>query len=174
VISGKEAKLKVRFFKYSDRRTSVITQLTGGVGGICHLLKNYYEDVRTRFHAPMPKQPVIVLIDNDKGANTVFEAIAGITKKKKPAGIAPFIHVTSNLYVVPTPLGPKKEQSCIEDFFDNATLATPLNGKLFNGKKDADDSVHYGKSAFALNVVAKDANNIDFKKFHPILEELFA
>lgn len=172
VVPGKEPKLKVRFFKYSNRRTSEVTQLTGGVGGICHLLKNYCEDVRTQFRAPMPKQPVIVLIDNDNGANSVYEAIAGITKKKKPAGMAPFIHVTSNLYVVPTPLGPKKAPSCIEDFFDKATLATPLNGKHFYGKKDADDSVHYGKTAFALNVVAKDAGKIDFKKFHPILERI--
>ncbi|MES1983212.1 MAG: retron Ec67 family RNA-directed DNA polymerase/endonuclease [Pseudomonadota bacterium] len=171
VVYGKAPKLKVRFFKYSDRRTSEVTQLTGGVGGICHLLKNYYEDVRTTFRAPMPKQPVIVLIDNDKGANTVYGAIAGITKKKKPTGKAPFIHVTSNLYVVPTPER-GKGQSCIEDFFDKATLTTTLNGKLFNGEKNADESIYYGKAAFALNVVAKDAGKIDFKEFHPILERI--
>lgn len=172
VASGKEPKLKVRFFKYSDRRAGEVMQLTGGVGGICHLLKNYCEDVRKKFHAPMPKHPVIVLIDNDKGANSVYSAIAGITKKKKPTAMVPFIHVTSNLYVVPTPLGPSMEQSSIEDFFDKATLDIPLNGKLFSGKKDADDSGHYGKTAFALNVVAKGADTIDFKKFHPILERI--
>ena len=86
--------------------------------------------------------------------------------------MVPFIHVTSNLYVVPTPLGPNMEQSSIEDFFDKATLETPLNDKLFSGKKDADDSGHYGKTAFALNVVAKGADTIDFKKFHPILERI--
>ena len=169
VASGKEPKLKVRFFKYSDRRTSEITQLTGGVGGICHLLKNYCEDVRTKFRAPMPKNPVIILIDNDSGAHSVYGAVAGIMKKKKPAGMAPFIHVTSNLYIVPTPLGPSKAPSCIEDFFDDKTLKTLLNGKSFSRKNDADESIHYGKAAFALNVVAKGADTVDFKKFHSIL-----
>lgn len=172
VESGKEAKLKVRFFKYSERRTSVVTQLTGGVGGICHLLKNYYDDVQKKFRAPMPKQPVIVLIDNDNGAHSIYEAIAGITKTKKPAGMAPFIHVTSNLYVVPTPLGPKNEQTCIENFFDASTLATPLNGKSFNWQKDADNSTNYGKAVFASNVIAKDFINIDFTKFNSILERI--
>ncbi len=96
------------FFKYSDRRTSIITDLTGGVGGICKLLKNYHDDVTTKFKAPEPRHPVIVLIDNDSGANSIYEAIAGITKAKRPEGHADFIHVTANLYVVPTPFGPKK------------------------------------------------------------------
>lgn len=172
VDTGKEQKLKVRFFKYSDRRTSEVMDIEGGVGGICHLLKNYYEDVGIKFRAPMPKHPVIVLIDNDKGADSIYSAIAGITKKKKPTASVPFIHVTSNLYVMPTPLGPNMEQSSIEDFFDKAILETPLNGKLFSRKKDADDSGHYGKAAFAINVVAKGADKIDFNKFHSILGKI--
>lgn len=172
VATGKESKLKVRFFKYSDRRTSEVMDIEGGVGGICHLLKNYHEDVRIKFRAPMPKHPVIVLIDNDKGADSIYSAIAGITKKKKPTATLPFIHVMSNLYVVPTPLGPKMAQTSIEDFFDKATLETPLNGKLFSRKKDADDSGHYGKAAFAINVVAKGADKINFKNFHSILEKI--
>lgn len=172
VASGKEPKLKVRLFKHSDRRIGEVMKLTGGVGGICHLLKNYCEDVRTKFRAPMPKYPVIVLIDNDKGADSVYGAIAGITKKKMPTAMPPFIHVTGNLYVVSTPLDPKMKHSSIEDFFDKEILETPLNGKLFSRKKDADDSGHYGKAAFAINVVAKGADKIDFKKFHPILERI--
>jgi len=169
---GKPPKLKVRFFKYADRRTSKITELTGGVGGICKLLKHYHEDVITKFKAPAPKHPVIVLIDNDNGANNIYEAIAGITKKPKSKGFADFIHITCNLYVVPTPLGPLKAQTSIEDFFDATTLATPLNGKTFNRNKEIDDSTHYGKTAFALNVVAKNAGTINFDKFKPILERV--
>ncbi|WP_316872327.1 retron Ec67 family RNA-directed DNA polymerase/endonuclease [Ralstonia mannitolilytica] len=165
-------KLKIRFFKYSERRAGDVIGLSGGVGGICKLLKNYHEDVREKFKAPSPKHPVIVLIDNDSGANNVYEAIAGITKKPKPAGMADFIHVTGNLYVVPTPLGRGKKKTAIEDFFDDKTLSVVLNGKTFNRNKNIDETVHYGKVPFAINVVAKNADTIDFTKFKKILDRV--
>ena len=76
-----------------------------------------------------------MLIDNDNGANSIYEAIAGITKKPKPAGVGDFIYVTGNLYVVPTPLGPGKAKTSIEDLFDSKTLAMPLDGKVFSRAK---------------------------------------
>ncbi|MDO9220795.1 MAG: retron Ec67 family RNA-directed DNA polymerase/endonuclease [Thiobacillus sp.] len=173
VAPSSPPKLKIRFLKYADRRTSEITELTGGVGGVCKLLKNYHEDVRSKFKAPPPKHPVIVLIDNDNGAHSIYEAIAGITKKPKPAGLANFIHVTSNLYVVPTPLGPSKAPTSIEDFFDAKTLEMPLNGKTFKRKMEGDDSKkYYGKAPFAIDVVAKQAGTIDFKGFKAILDRV--
>lgn len=173
VTPSSPPKLKIRFHKYSERRTSEITELTGGVGGVCKLLKHYHEDVRNKFKASPPKHPVIVLIDNDNGAHSIYETISGITKKTKPAGLSNFIHVTSNLYVVPTPLGPGNTQTSIEDFFDAKTLATPLNGKTFHRKMKGDDSVkHYGKAPFALEVVAKQAGMIDFKDFKAILDRV--
>jgi RNA-directed DNA polymerase len=172
VAPGSPSKLLVRFFKYSDRRTAEITDLTGGVGGICKLLKNYHNDLIFKFKAPKPKHPIIVLIDNDKGANSVYEAIAGITKKKKPAGMADFIHVTANLYIVPTPLAPKKVHTAIEVFFDTKTLAYELNGKTFSRNKDIEESKQYGKAPFALQVVAKNADTIDFTKFQVILDRV--
>ena len=172
VTPGSPAKPLLRFLKYSDRRTAEITELTGGVGGICNLLKNYHKDLASKFKAPKPKHPVIVLIDNDNAANSVYEAIAGITKKKKPAGMADFIHVTGNLYVVPTPFGPKKAHTAIEDFFNAKTLAHKLNGKTFSREKKIDESTQYGKSPFALEVVSKNTDTIDFAKFKPILDRL--
>lgn len=172
VAPGTQSKLLVRFFKYSDRRTAEITDLTGGVGGICKLLKNYHNDLIFKFKAPRPKHPIIVLIDNDKGANSVYEAIAGITKKKKPAGMADFIHVIGNLYIVPTPFAPKKVHTAIEDFFDAITLAYKLNGKTFSRNKDIDELKQYGKAPFALQVVAKNADTIDFTKFQVILDRV--
>lgn len=172
VTSDNTPKLKVRFLKYADRRTSEITGLTGGVGGICKLLKHYHEDVNVKFKAPAPKHPVIVLIDNDNGANSIYEAIAGITKKPPPEGFADFIHVTSNLYVVPTPLGPKKEKTSIEDFFDVKTLATQLEGKTFSKAKKIDKTTQYSKAPFALKVVAKNAETIDFTGFNIILKRI--
>ena len=104
-------KLIVRFFKYADSRTGRIMDLTGGVGGICKLLKSYHEDLQHYFKAPISKSPVIVLIDNDSGAHSIYEAVAGITKKKKPLGFADFIYVTGNLYIVATPFADGKAMS---------------------------------------------------------------
>jgi hypothetical protein len=172
VETGKPPKLKVRFFKYAETRSGQITDLTGGVGGICKLLKSYDEDVNQRFKAPVSKFPVIVLIDNDKGAHGIYEVIAGITKKPKPLGLADFIHVTRNLYVVPTPFGPNKSFTAIEDFFDKPTLDTKLSGKTFSRKSKLDESSEYGKAAFARDVVAKNFGTIDFSGFQPILDRV--
>ena len=136
------------------------------------MLKNYHEDVAGWFKAPPPKYPVIVLIDNDSGADSVYEAIAGITKKPKPAGRADFIHVISNLYVVPTPFGPGKKKTTIEDFFDAATLETPLNGKKFSLSKKIDEATQYGKAAFARDVIAKKSGSIHFDNFKKILDRV--
>jgi RNA-directed DNA polymerase len=172
VTPGTPPKLKVRFFKYAERRTSEITDLGGGVGGICKMLKNYHEDLGLWSKGPTPMHPVILLIDNDSGADKIYEAIAGITKTPKPLGMADFIHVTANLYVVPTPYGPKKAKTAIEDFFDSATLKKLLNDKTFSREKKFDETKHFGKAAFALNIVAKNAKTIDFKKFKPVIGRL--
>ncbi|MET3167223.1 retron Ec67 family RNA-directed DNA polymerase/endonuclease [Paraburkholderia terricola] len=173
VEAGAPPKLKVRFYKYAETRTGEITELTGGVGGICKLLKHYHTDVQHCFKAPAPRFPVIVLIDNDKGAHSVYEAIAGITKKKKPQGLADFIHVTSNLYVVPTPRGPNNSETAIEDFFDEATLKEELNGRKFDRSNHTDDKPgFYGKGHFARDVVAKKAGTINFDGFKAILDRI--
>ena len=166
--------LKIRLFKYADRRTAFVTKLGGGVGGLCHLIKYYSADLTNKFRAPSPKHPVIMLIDNDSGADAIYGAIAGILKIQKPKGQKPFIHVCGNLYVVPTPFGPSSKKTSIEDFFDEATLATQLNGKSFERENDADNQHHYGKAAFARDVVAKNAATIDFGGFQPILERIEA
>jgi RNA-directed DNA polymerase len=168
-----DEKLLVRFFKYSESRTGKIMDLTGGVGGICKLLKSYHEDIKFYFKAPLSQHPVIVLIDNDSGANSIYEAVAGITMQKKPQGRRDFIYVTGNLYIVPTPFGPRNTPTAIEDFFDTKTLEKELNLKTFNRKNNVEDSEKfYGKAAFARDVVAKEFGTIDFSKFKAILDRI--
>ena len=169
--AGGKPELKVRLYKYADRRSAVVTDIGGGVGGLCHLIKHYHADVLNRFRAPRPMHPVILLIDNDLGSDNIYGAISGLLKIKKPKGLRSFIHLFSNFYVVPTPLGPGNSHTMIEDFFDAATQAVTLSGKTFS-RKDEDSSKHYGKAAFARDVVAKHAGSIDFNGFRPILDRL--
>lgn len=174
LISGAPPELKVKFFKYTDRRTSSVIGLSGGVGGVCKLIKHYYEN-HERWHVePRPAHPVIIVIDNDSGSNSVYEAIAGITKKPKPAGRAPFIHVVGNLYVVPTPPVGAKRDTDIECLFHNDALDEKLSGKSFNKHKEIDTGTEYGKAAFALNVVAKKSGTLNFDGFIPLLQRIEA
>ena len=167
-------KLTVRLFKYGVRRTSEVTQLTGGVGGLCHLFKHYHADCTTKIKAPAPKHPVIVLVDNDSGSKAIYGAISGITKKPRPSGKEQYIHVVGNMYVVPTPLGPGGADTAIEDFFDAKTLAATLRTKTFSRAPKIDETKHYGKTAFAREVVEKNAGSIDFSKFSRILDGVAA
>lgn len=171
--AGAKPALKVDFFKYVDRRITDITELNGGYGGLCKFLKNYHEDLHTQFRfAPVPKHPVIVFIDNDSGANSVYGKIAGLTKKKKPEAKVPFIHVASNLYVVPTPLGNNGDQTDIEYFFTEDTLSRELHGRKFSKKDEENSDGYYNKATFSLQVVAKESKTIDFSNFRPLLTRI--
>jgi hypothetical protein len=74
----------------------------GGTPGLCKMIKNYHGDLE-KFLAPPPKYPVIILIDNDQGAKSIYKLISGI-KKVEVTGLEDFVHVCKNLYVVSTPL----------------------------------------------------------------------
>jgi hypothetical protein len=172
ITASSPPQINVDFFKYSDRRSSEVMQMTGGVGGICHFIKNYSENLSRWFTAPRPEQPIIVIIDNDNGAESIYQAISGITKKPKPRGYAEFIHVVANLYVVPTPPLGKKNGTDIECFFTSDTLNEKINGKSFSKGKTIDESKEYGKAPFAVEVVAKKCATIDFSGFQPLLKRI--
>lgn len=174
LAAGEPPKLSVNLFKYGPRRTSEITQLTGGVGGLCHLMKHYHRDFTNTIKVPAPKYPVIVLVDNDAGAKDIYGAISGITKKARPLGSEPFIHVVGNMYVVPTPLGAGGAKTAIEDFFDAKTLGEKLGTKTFSRAPKFDDTKHFGKAAFAREIVEKNAASINFSRFADILDGIVA
>ncbi len=162
-------KLNVRILKYFDTNTGRILGMHGGVAGLTKFMNQYHYNVRNRFKAPGALHPIIMLIDNDSGLKGILKAATKISKKKT-TGKEPFIHVTSNLYVVPTPITPGVLESKIEDFFDATTLATPVDGKLFDPDKDMDTDLHYGKVVFAHKVVRANAETIDFSEFKAILD----
>ncbi|HPR06879.1 retron Ec67 family RNA-directed DNA polymerase/endonuclease [Ottowia sp.] len=174
LASGTPPQLSVRLFRYGQRRISQVTQLTGGVGGLCHLMKHYNSDFTTKIKAPAPRYPVIVLVDNDAGAKPIYGAISGITKKPRPTGAERFIHVVGNMYVVPTPLGAGDAATAIEDFFDAKTLNEKLGTKTFSRAAKFDDTKHFGKAAFAREVVERKADFIDFSRFSDILDRVVA
>lgn len=135
---------------------------------------NNYESVVTDFrHAPRG-QPVIILIDNDSGAGSVFSVLKNFGAAITHVTNAPFYHIKRNLYLVKTPEVGITGVSQIEDCFDAKTLATILSGKSFNKHNDTDTATQYGKAIFADVVVGPNVTKIDFAGFSPLFDRIVA
>jgi len=169
-----EVKLRVRLYKYTKSSTTRILGLQdGGSGQLPKFIGNYRQET-DRFKAPGLDHPFIILFDNDSGAAPILNAIKDAMPSKKQFCAAPYAHVIKNLYAVPTPPIGSKTSTKIEDFFDASTLAYKLGTKAFTDQNDFDSTLYYGKKAFAEEVVAKHAKDIDFSGFQPLLDNIAA
>lgn len=165
-----KVKLNVRLHKYLPKLTGRILHLKGGTGQLGQFVKDYAKHITSIFKAPAGQHPVIVLIDNDSGQQSVMKEVSKIVKAPIPLA-ADWIHVTGNLYVVLTPLVPPTTESYIEQCFDAKTLAVELHGKTFK-HKNVDPEKNYGKAIFSKAVVREDAGKINFDGFKPLLTRI--
>ena len=170
----------VRFLRYS-KTINKILQLGGGTGDFNRFIETYKKNIDLfkknidSFNFRPLAYPVIVLIDNDEGANTVFKAIKNSFKIKiSHKSIESFYHLHENLYIIKTPEIGKNSKSCIEDLFDPELRETPIDGKTFDfSKKNKADDKH-GKTVFATKVVRPNADKIDFSRFGDLLDRIIA
>lgn len=161
---------KVKFFQRTDT-TGRILALNGGSGELVDFIKEYLRESRS-IVALGQSQPVILLIDNDSGAKGIFEYVKNSTKIK-PNPSSPFIFVSDNIYIVPTPLTSSGAATMIEDFFESSLLKVTLKGKTFNpDEKPFDSKTQYGKAYFAEHVVKKNESKINFVGFKPLLDRI--
>jgi RNA-directed DNA polymerase len=157
--------LSVRLYNYTST-TREILGLGGGSDNLKKFIQSYGLAV-AKFKAEKSAFPIIVLIDNDKGAKAIYSVLKEITGAPVTGDDA-FIKAHDDIYVVPTPkIG--GTDSCIEDFFDESVLDVKLNGKSFDKSNEFDEGACYGKFAFAKNVVKPREKIIDFAGFAPIL-----
>jgi hypothetical protein len=165
---------QVRFLKPSGTSRDILN-LGHGAAGQASLISSYTNNLKPYTHKPMAN-PVIILCDNDDGPKTVFKNAAkkrdGITISTTTAD--PFYYLGENLYLVKVPEGAPPQSREIENLFQPSLLATTLNGKSFNPKKDHGDDTHYGKVAFAESVVRPNSPTIDFSGFEDLLNRLEA
>lgn len=172
IVDG-SPRFHIDFLRYS-RRTHDILQLGGGTGDLKHLIINYKECVLRYGHRAL-SHPVIMLIDNDGGADPIMKT----ARNFGAAGISlattdPFYRLDANLYLVKTPELGQNHQSCIEDLFDPALLLTEVDGKKFDKSKLHGDATSYGKVRFADKVVSPNRATIDFTGFAPLLDRIVA
>jgi RNA-directed DNA polymerase len=118
--------------------------------------------------------PVILLVDNDDGANGLFSILKQKHITISHTTTALFYRIVRNLYLIKTPeLGPNG-RSKIEDFFKPATLTTTISGKKFNANNEIETATEYGKNVFAERVIAPQAATIDFSDFVPLIDRIVA
>jgi RNA-directed DNA polymerase len=160
--------LNISFFNFSGLVHRVL-DLNGGTGGQKNLIEHYATRIARYKFLPLT-QPIILLIDNDKGSNGIFSIIQQKFKLNPTiSSNANAYFLGQNLYLVKTP--EVNGESKIEDLFDTSLLISSIGGKTLNltNKKSADYEV--GKTAFA-NFVRANASSIDFSNFDPLLDRL--
>ncbi|MEQ5837696.1 retron Ec67 family RNA-directed DNA polymerase/endonuclease [Marinobacter sp. NFXS9] len=168
-IKGKGTQPSINFLKYS-KNTDRLLGLAGGTADLNTFISNY-EKKTYGFTKQFCKQPVIILVDNDKGSNSTFSTVKKIGKYKTNVdGTDLFYHITENLYLVAIPRL-KNSETDIEDFFDHKLLLTKIAGKSFNKSNKSTDS-EYGKYIFAKKVVQPNWKNINFNNFDSILSRI--
>lgn len=169
-----------RFFNYQGQAHEIM-DLGGGSGDLKSIPLDYLRNIdaghkgRKPFkHTPMA-HPVIMVLDNDGGLEAVASTLKknfGVSVDKKST--QEFYYITQNLYLVKTPEGTKKPDSCIEDLFPKAWRDYKLKGKKFNTESKIDPDTEYSKEVFAKSVVKQNSSSIDFSGFDPLLKRIIA
>jgi len=170
--AGKKSTLRIRLFNYNDSSTGKITGLTGGVSFLKKFIDSYQKHIKL-FKPIKPKSALILLIDNDTGANAIVDFLKNKLKKPNARSDA-FTHVSDNLYVVLTPLslnGKSLTSTEIEDCFQDSTRNIKIGSKSFS-IRDVDNDNYFGKHIFAIKIVREQAHSIDFSGFKPLLERI--
>lgn len=173
----KPYQLLLKFMSYS-KRTRFLLNLHGGTSYLAEFIRSFQEK-QNFYENSRPKNPVILVLDNDEGFKKIEGALKKIkTKKSYPIDRdsgnlreSDFIHVVSNLYIVLTPLF-NREGTEMEDFFDQETRQTSVSGKTFSLKKKIDEEKEYGKEIFSKKVVLANKEAIDFSGFSTILSRI--
>lgn len=171
-------KIKFNIFK-PNFKTDYLWGSLNGTDNLKSFVKNYQEKYNFYYEIDA-KNPVIMIIDNDTGANGLIKYLNGKVKSlkdiKSPKDIRnmPYIHAFYNLYIVLTPLSESGEQTSMEDLFTSDILETLLDGKKFNKANEQNTETEYSKHIFSIKVVRDKNRNIDFKGFKPIFDAIEA
>ena len=165
----------IRFLDGTKKNTVRVLELGGGTSNLNKFLGKYQENFKNYPAWEKPKNPVILLVDNDTGAETIFNTIK--TKYKveiKKESNDDFFHIDKNLYLIKTPNREDKTETCIEDLFDEQWLKQiKHNGKtFFKDETKFDKSKHYGKTILATKVIPQNFSSVNFAGFEPLLNRL--
>jgi len=169
-VQGGKRNFLVRLFKFTTTAQRV-QRLSGGASQLNNLLSNYRKMIKD--FKGVPKQPTILIVDNDSGPENLFKHLSKLLNKKVDGG-DPYYFVYENLYVVPVPkVG--EAFTAMEQLFEAKVLTTKLDGKELDlTNKEPDGKKFYSKSRFSIDVIQKNQATINFNRFKPLLDRIVA
>lgn len=171
ITAQNKVELNVRILRTFESSAGRVLHLAQGWSGLTRLIESYAIELQ-KFKAPGLTSPVILLVDNDSAANSVFGTITKMTGKN-PSKTDVFTHVMGNMYVVLTPLKAGKTESEIEDCFDDSILQLTLDGKKFTTASKFDPAVYFSKHILS-QYVREHSAKIDFTGFKGVLDRIAA
>lgn len=153
---------KIKILNKSKNFLNVCT-MGDGESGLATLIDSYDAQF-SKYSGVGKKYPVIILVDDDKGAKKIKEKI---TKKFKKVEL--FQCYTENLYIVFIP-STGSTDTAIEDLFDKKVLGTVISGKKFNRNEKIDYKTEYSKQVFSKRVIMDNQKTIDFSNFSGVFD----
>ena len=169
VDANKKITLNVRILKTVKTSTGRVLQLDGGASFLEAFIEQYLVEPE-KFTAPSKESAVVVVVDNDKGGEDIYNTIRKLTKKKALKSDA-YVHVAGNLYAVLTPLKAGATKSTIEDCFAEEIKNLNLGGKTFNANSKTDSAAHFGKHILS-QYIRENAAKVDFTGFAGLLDRV--
>ena len=164
-VVGDKFNFKINFFKTTNVFKDVFS-FSEGTSGLEYMM-NYYKRKIDSFNIPNHNMPIIIILDNDKGAK-------GIKKLLEISNEVPYYKLFhKQMYVL---FVEKKENTAIENLFDEELLNVEINGKKFkadkDNKTDGDNEKYFGKHIFSQKVILPNYEKINFDRFKPIFNNI--
>jgi RNA-directed DNA polymerase len=171
VSASNQIKLNIRILKTVQTSTGRVLQLEGGASYLKAFIEQYLSEIG-KFKAPGMQCAVVLVVDNDSGADDICDTIKRLTKKI-PSRTDQYVHIAGNLYMVLTPLKAGANKSTIEDCFADEIKSLNLGGKTFNPNGKADPAKYFSKHILS-QYVRENATKIDFTGFAGLLDWIAA
>lgn len=155
-----------------NARTGYFLDLDGGASHFLRFVQRYISEF-DYFEGHAPKSPVILVLDNDTGPETLLSHLAK-NVKSCPDSVddirnSGFLPIFKNLYLILTPLN-GSNKSDMEDLFYQDTLDEKIDGKSFSKEKKINTDAEYGKHVFSTKVIKAKKASINFDKFKAVFD----
>lgn len=160
----------INFHSFESRVFDVISK-SGGTGDIRKLI-NEYRNCCKKFYVSKDQNPVIILIDDDKGSEEILMKVEKVKKDKLSTVFRKdFYHIGYNLYLIFLPRINSTETD-IENFYSKKIIDLPRKGVYFEKSNLSHNKPSYSKRIFATEIVPRNQELVDWSNFDPIFERI--
>lgn len=157
-------------FRDFEKQIFNVISDSGGTPDIKRIIESYGKWCKG-FYKDSCRNPVIILVDNDKGSNDIKKLISSHSKKDKESiGEEAFYRIHHNMYIIFLPKLDNKETD-IESFYSEEIIDVEFNGRFFEKSSKA-SSVSYPKALFASDIVPNNYSLTEWSAFDQIFERI--